>query len=304
MKIGIIRNNVIATVSVRLDSKFHLSDGIYSKSRILGSPYLIKKVGDVTKNIFYGNRAKRIYVNDVKKGVPFISSSDMLKSDFSGIKHISKKYSQTLSSLLLEKDWILISRSGTIGNTVYTNELFQNKAGSEHIIRVVPNNEIYSGYLYSYLSSKFGYTLLTQGTFGAVIQHIEPEHIKNLPVPIFPESKQQEIHNLIVESANLRVEANRLLEEAQNKITSQLGFEKNKISKRVSITDILMAHQMRFESQYYKSIGSYYRSEILNLNHIFLKDISENIFRPGIFKRNYIIVYHTLFIYTVISVVY
>lgn len=220
MKTGIIQNRAFSNIGVRLDSKFHLSDGVLSRNKVMKAPYLIKTVGDVSSDIFYGNRAKRIYIKDTNRGIPFISSSDMLKSDLNGVKYISKKYSISRSSILLKKNWILISRSGTIANTIYTNKLFENKAGSEHIIRVVPNNRIYSGFLFSYLSSKIGYTLLSQGTFGAVIQHIEPEHVANIPVPIFPESKQHEIHNLIIESANLRVEANKLLEEAKCKLLS------------------------------------------------------------------------------------
>jgi type I restriction enzyme S subunit len=51
-------------------------------------------------------------------------------------------------------------------------------------MRVVPDAEkIPPGYLYAYLSSKFGVPLVVGGTYGAIIQHIEPEHIANLPVP-------------------------------------------------------------------------------------------------------------------------
>jgi restriction endonuclease S subunit len=53
-----------------------------------------------------------------------------------------------------------------------------------------------SGFLYAYLASKYGYTLLTQSGFGGVVKHINAEHVANIPVPILPESKQQEIHNL------------------------------------------------------------------------------------------------------------
>ena len=220
MKTGVVQCKYVGSDGVRLDSKFHLSDGIYTKRLIMHSPYSLKTVGCFSSDVFYGNRAKRIYVNSSDKGIPFIGSSDMLKLGINDVKLISKKYTQSLDSLTLKKGWILISRSGTIGNTVYTNDIFENKIGSEHIIRVIPNINIYSGFLYSYLSSTYGYSLLTQGTFGAVIQHIEPSHIDGIPVPVFPESKQKEIHNLIVESANLRVEAIQLLEEAKNKLLS------------------------------------------------------------------------------------
>lgn len=294
MRTAVIQNRTILTIGVRLDSKFHLSDGISSKNTILNAPYLIKTVGDVSSNIFYGNRAKRIYVKDFKRGIPFISSSEMLNSDLSGVKNISKKYTQSLSGILLKKNWILISRSGTIGNTVFTNDQFENKAGSEHIIRVVPNNnEIYSGFLYSYLSSNIGYTLLTQGTFGAVIQHIEPEHVANIPVPLFPESKQQEIHNLIVESANLRVEANRLLEEAKILLEKEINVHFQKESFKIgcnNIKDILSSLQCRLDPPALISDGVETINKLKNKGLIFksLSECNTYVYRPGIFKRSYV----------------
>lgn len=289
MKTGIVQNNIISTAGNRLDSKFHLSDGIYTRRFIMQSPYSLKTVGYFSSNIFYGNRAKRIYVHSQDKGIPFIGSSDMLKSDISGVKLISRKYTHSLSDLTLKKDWILISRSGTIGNTVYTNGLFENKIGSEHIIRVIPNSSIYSGFLYSYLSSKYGYSLLTQGTFGAVIQHIEPAHIENIPVPIFPEAKQQEIHNLIIESANLRVEANRLLEKAIDLFEEHIG--KSEFSFNYQ-TKVLKMNERNLFSNRLDAQFAIAQEEIKKekkaIEYISINSIASNIFVGNRAKRNYV----------------
>ena len=284
MKKGVVNFKTVGINGVRLDSKFHLSDGLYTKMCIEKSPYPLKTVGGLSINIFYGNRAKRIYVNSKDKGIPFIGSSDMLKSDISRVKLISKKYTHSLNDLTLKRGWILVSRSGTIGNTVYTNELHENKIGSEHIIRIISNEDIFSGFLYSYLSSKYGYSLLTQGTFGAVIQHIEPAHIANISVPIFPESKQQEIHNLIVESANLRVEANRLLEEAV------IYFdEKIKTSK---MTEKFFTKKINDISFSWASYNNNKECDIINNqiknNSVRIEEISERVFAPPMFKHIYL----------------
>ena len=57
-------------------------------------------------------------------------------------------------------------------------------ACSEDVLRVVPDpDRILPGYLYAFLSSKFGKSLVVGGTYGAIIPHIEPHHIASLPVP-------------------------------------------------------------------------------------------------------------------------
>ena len=53
-------------------------------------------------------------------------------------------------------------------------------------MKVVPDpGRIPPGYLYAFLSSKYGVPQIVGGTYGAIIQHIEPQHIANLPVPRF-----------------------------------------------------------------------------------------------------------------------
>ena len=163
MKTLIAERNWLNVGDVRLDASFHLSNGRISKISLDKSPYPTLPLSSVTKEIYNGARFKRYYVDDPEKGIPFTGSSDMLKPELSNLKYISKKLSKNIQALSLQKDWILVSCSGTIGNTVYTNDDYVNKTASQHIMRVIPNEKIYSGYLYAYLSSRFGYALLTQG---------------------------------------------------------------------------------------------------------------------------------------------
>jgi restriction endonuclease S subunit len=154
----------------------------------------------------------------------------MIKSDINSGKYISRKQAVGLQNLLLKEGWILITCSGTLGNVIYTNRLFKERIATHDIIRVIPKNkDIKEGFLYAYLSSKYGYALITQSSYGGVVKHIEPHHIANLPVPIFPSEKQQKIHELITQSSELRVEAGELIEEATNNFQhyNKLIFERN-----------------------------------------------------------------------------
>ncbi len=294
MRAAVIQNKAIITIGVRLDSKFHLSDGIITIREINKTHYSITSLGQVSSDIYNGPRFKRIYVNDKAKGIPFMGSSDMLHSHFDSLKLISKKYSKNIDSLRIKKNWILVSCSGTIGNTVYTNENFEGKTASQHIMRIIPDkNKIKEGFLYAYLSSKYGYSLLTQGTYGAVIQHIEPAHIENIPVPIFPESKQLEIHNLIVESANLRVEANRLLEEAKILLEKEINVHFQKESFKIgsnNIKNIFSSLQCRLDPPALISNGVETINKLKSKGVVFkaLSECNTYVYRPGIFKRSYV----------------
>lgn len=126
-----------------------------------------------------------------------LSSSDILKADLDNVKLASKKYTPDIERMSLKKGWTLISRSGTIGNCAFANAKHAQKLASEHVIRLIPNNILREGLIYAYLASKYGHSLLTQGTFGAVIQHIEPAFVGSIAIPQFPESFQQEVDDLI-----------------------------------------------------------------------------------------------------------
>lgn len=291
MRTAVIQNKSLLD-SGRIDPSYHLSESIKLKKQLLGSPYTLSIIGEKSEDIFLGNIFTRVFVKDAEHGIPYIAASDMTKASIDSGKFISKNQAKKLKRLMLDSGWILISCSGTLGNVVYTNDLFKNTFATHDLIRLIPDDKkMPSGFLYAYLASKYGYTLLTQSGFGGVVKHINPDHVANIPIPLFPESKQQEIHNLIVESANLRVDANRLLEKAQAILTDNLNYSRlsNKQWKSVPSNTIRNSFTSRFESSYYVNEGQKMASHIKNnCSYKLLKDITSDIFRPGIFKRIYV----------------
>lgn len=286
MKVAITKNSWLKDSDLRLDASFHLSQSIQIKHLFQKSPYILSTIGDQSDQIFSGNIFKRVYVNNPYNGIPYITGSDMIKQDIDSGKYISKKQAHYLQNLILKKDWILVSCSGTLGNTVFTNELFQNRIATHDLIRILPNSkDVLNGFLYAYLSSKYGYSLLTQSSYGGVVKHIEPEHIENIPVPIFPENKQLEIHNLIVESTELRVEANKLQREAIDLIENTLPLI-GQTKQYVSSISNLSKNNLRFDaSTNFTNIELFYNKLTVKYNMPTIEELSEKVFTPNIFKR-------------------
>jgi Restriction endonuclease S subunits len=293
MKVAITKNSWLHGSDLRLDASFHLSEGRQAKNTIMRLSIEKQNLSKLSLKIYNGARFKRVYVSDKNRGIAFMGSSDMLKSDFYGLKYLSKVYTKNISELLIKKDWILVSCSGTIGNTVYTSLDFDGKAASQHIMRIIPDNsKIKSGYLYAYLSSKYGYSLLTQGTYGAVIQHIEPEHIENIPVPIFHENKQLEIHNLIVKSAELRVTANKMLEDVISEIEDKYAIMSKKLCYSTNIKSILkgdkFTNETRVEADFYQPQAEKLIYELKKQEWSFLGDLANKIQRSGLRERHFV----------------
>lgn len=224
MKAGKVQYSVGSQKGFRFDASFHMSEGLVVRRMVSSSPYDILSIGEVAEQVFYGIRAKRIYVSKKEYGIPFFSSSDILRADLDNIKLASKSLTPGIEQMTLQKGWTLISRSGTIGNCAFANAKHAQKLASEDVIRLVPNNILRGGLVYAYLASKYGHSLLTQGTFGGVIQHIEPAFVESLPIPNFPHDFQEEVDVLIQDSARLREEAIDNLASAEIMLKEKAGL--------------------------------------------------------------------------------
>lgn len=119
--------------ATRFDGNYHLSEGVLVRKAIAASPYPLTRAGNAAHRIFIGNRVKRVYVKSDEAGIPFMSSSDILYADVEKVKRVSKKYTESLEEMKLEAGWILISRSGTIGNCAFTNKQHPQKGVSIRI---------------------------------------------------------------------------------------------------------------------------------------------------------------------------
>ena len=128
-----------------------------------------------------------------------------------------------MNEKLIYSNWILITRSGTLGRTVFIWKNYEEYAASEHLIRVIPfEPEIDEAYLYAFLSSDYGYHQLLRYKHGAVIDEITEDQISQSIIPIPDKNQQKEIGDIVRKAYDLRAEAIRLEDEAQGILTKEL----------------------------------------------------------------------------------
>lgn len=290
MKTRIVKHSIIRKSPVqRIDAAFQLSDGVQTRNIIDNLPFPKTTCGNVASRIFHAGRWKRVYVTNEANGITLLGSSSMLKADMRDEKLVSKKYTEDIQDKLLEKGWILISCSGTIGNTVYTNSGHAGKLASQDVIRLLPNDILGGGYIYAYLSSKYGYSMLTQGTFGAVIQHIEPANVESIPIPIFSSEFIASVDSMIKCSAELRDQASVALSRVHALFEERIHIKIEKIKNRVSISNILSSKGQRFDAEYMISDSkAIYDAISKSLSYMRLRELVSDIYTEGIFKREYV----------------
>ncbi|WP_305416753.1 restriction endonuclease subunit S [Photobacterium leiognathi] len=204
MKTSIVNSDWLPEQVRRLDAGPYLSGGFEAKKTLqiaeIKKDYLVDVTSGYKGGIYNGPKFARVYHNHPEHSVDFLTTTGMMQADFSNLPKLKKKdaESKKLSFLKLQKGTSLISCSGTIGRMAYVGNGLDGVWSCQDMIKVRPNEEkIGSGYLYAFLNSKFGVPMVLSGTYGAVIKHIEPEHIQDMPVPRLSTLQEDEIDRLI-----------------------------------------------------------------------------------------------------------
>ncbi len=284
MSAFIARSGWMHEQALRLDAGAYGEGGLAIRDHIVGGGYRWQQLAAVA-HAFNAPRYTRRYVSESNRGTPILSSSDILLADLAGVPRLSNKATPELPQLLLQQGSTLISRSGTIGNTAFVRREMVGMAASEHVMRAVPlNRAIAPGYLFAFLTSRQGQVLLRQHTYGSVIQHIEPQHIADLPVPLPDDAEQERIHQLVQRAADARTEAARLLDEAA-RYFDDLAGPMPSAHDHAYATSIAKRSRLGLRLDAFHNVG--WTREGRELAGTPIGDMAA-VRRPGIFKRIFV----------------
>lgn len=269
MKVKSVPGSWLERDGRRLDCGPYMSGALEAKVLLDGLRTTKIPLQDVCLNgrngLVNAGRIKRLWVSDDQHGIPFLSSTDILKSDLSDLALISKQAARANPKLLIKFGWTLITRAGTIGRMAFARRDMDGLACSEDVLRVIPDAEkIPPGYLYAYLSSKFGVPLIVGGTYGAIIQHIEPHHIAELPVPRLGQQIESEAHSLVIEAARLRTNASIALQDAIGSVEHALNVPIHRSSQSRQLSQVIMSSRLRSEM---RLEGYFYNQRALTVDN-------------------------------------
>ena len=191
-KTGVVSSKTVFNSQLkRVEATFHLSAG-KQYDEYIKDHFSWKSLGEVSQSISRPGITPRMYVKD---GITFMGGTDIFLSVPGSKKKLSRK-APNLNDYLVQEGWILLPRSGTIGDVVFTNEQHAQKLVSEHVIRIIPNNMLRRGFVFSFLSSKIGRAMIQRPIFGSVIQHVEPPLLAVIPIPVFDDAEMEKIASL------------------------------------------------------------------------------------------------------------
>ena len=213
----------------RVDASYHVPivDAIVNHMKKYAAE--VTTIGDkrISKTIVLPPRFARVYVED-GYGRVLIGGKQLLELDPSVKKYLSRtKHKKLMAQLEVNQNTILITRSGTIGKVVLVPKHWEHWVPSDHIIRIIPAKKEIAGYLSVFLSSEYGYTLITRYTYGSVVDEIDDTHVGCIPFPLLKDAKiQHQINELALLANEKRFKAYKREQQALEIMNKEVFFAK------------------------------------------------------------------------------
>lgn len=285
----------------RLEASVFDVEAKHARAAVEHGKYPVKKIGGANGLAcsYVCGRFKRIWVE--KSDLPIFQPSSITDVYPTPDGYISHKTQTNIDALRVHAGQVLMTCSGTIGKLSYVSKTLDNQIFSHDLLRINSNDPSDAGYIYAYLKSATGNKILLTNSYGAVITHIEPEHLATVPIPDAPEVIKKHINDLIVKSYALRDESNTLIDKATELLVNELqlpdinSFDVALYKKKadvdtfsVKLSKISGRIDASFHVPIVDAIIEHMKQHAAEVTTVGDKRISKDIILPGRFKRVYV----------------
>lgn len=120
---------------------------------------------------------------------PYYTPSAVLQEKADSVKWLdasraSASQARTIRAIRVKRGDIVVTRSGSIGRVAMVTSRLDKAIVSDDLIRVRIPEEKLRFYVYAFLQSSAGQDQMLRNEYGSVQQHLEPEHVRDILVPV------------------------------------------------------------------------------------------------------------------------
>lgn len=215
----------------RIDAEFFSKNFIVAYQKIKNMNYLplyecLELLTDYHANGSYELLNSNVTLRDTKDYAYMIRTTDLEKMDFENeVKYISKHAYNFLSKTKIFGGEVVINKIGKPGASYFIPFLNKPISLGMNLFLLRTNNKLNSAFLYIFLNTNLGKTIIERKVNGAVPQTIDKEAIKSLPIPILPMPFQLEIEKMVKDSHKALEESKELYKKAEEMLYLELGLD-------------------------------------------------------------------------------
>lgn len=201
----------------RIEGQFHRADVVWLEHRVELASNSVEALEDLVESVSVGSRFKRYFGPN---GTPYRSASELFDVNPPVTKRIYSALLPDPERYMLKAGWIIMACSGQtyglLGRTTVLTGDHDNVFGSHDLIRIVPDQtKVRTGYLQTVLNHvDYGRPRVVRYASGTSVPHLDPQDIRQVPIPRFDRTQEDAIADLSDEATHLAAKADRLETEA------------------------------------------------------------------------------------------
>lgn len=210
--------------AVRIDAELYNKTYIQFKEAIRNIPHttLEEECCVVRKGVF--DMKSSLYSN---KGVPFVRISDLedMTINLENIVHIPiEEHLRNLKTELFEND-IVLSKTALAACSIVNTERC-NVSQDIVAVKLKDSSQLLSHYIVVFFNTRYGKELLQRRFTGNVQMHLNLDECKReILIPVFPISFQEQVRKLFVSAISKSNEAISLYKDAENELLEKINLK-------------------------------------------------------------------------------
>jgi restriction endonuclease S subunit len=266
---------------LRSDAEYYKNEYIDCEEKIRKLKH--KKLGEITKDIKDGPGGWSINTSEyVDYGIPMLRTVNIIDGLLSldNCVYITQEKHKSLRRSKVIHNDVLLSVRGTIGKSAVYNKDTEANLNAAVVKITVDDSIIDPYYLSCFFNCKYGRLQTERISNGAVQKNMNLSEVKRNLIPIPSPEIQKYIGDKVRRAEELREEAKRLKEEAEEILSNELRLnelikmiEENKNKKHNVVSSKLLTD--RIDPYYYKAIYTLVNSFIKDNKYCKLKEIAK-----------------------------
>lgn len=209
--------------SKRIDSEYFKKEYLENEKKLKNLSIKCDKLENFISKMTGG--ATPLGADYPESGIPFLRVQNIMQNYFNlnDIVYISKYDDEALKRSRLKFNDMLFTITGAYGKAAVVENDLVGANINQHSVKI-ETKDINPYFLATFLNSEYGQLQCNKKVVGVTRPALDYQTIKTFLIPIFPQSFQQEIQDLVKDSHKALEQSKVLYKEAQNELLNALDF--------------------------------------------------------------------------------